>query len=318
MARSNFYLGFDGGGTKTECLILDDEGRIIAQGNSGPSNALRVGFEKTFVSLAEAGDQALSIARLDSERISGVCAGLAGAGRPRVVKRIMAYLVEKFPVADVHVTTDVDVALEAAVGAAPGVVLIAGTGSMAYGRNAASQVARAGGVGPKIGDEGSAYDIGRRAVAAVARARDGLAPVTILADLIPEALECPTWDMLVEQASEQPDLVFPRLYPVVVEAAEAEDDPAREILFKAALALGQIGVSVIRRLDLEKSEFPLIKAGGVFGHSRLLDTAVDALLASAAPRARIDHLKTAPAIGAARMAIRLMTSASKAAHGAHR
>ncbi len=98
--------------------------------------------------------------------------------------RTLAFLSQEFLNAVSQVTTDYEIALEAAVGAGPGVVLIAGTGSAAYGRNAAGEMARAGGYGPWVGDEGSAFEIGRRAVAAVARTRDQAAPMTLLTDMI--------------------------------------------------------------------------------------------------------------------------------------
>ncbi|MBI1750396.1 MAG: hypothetical protein HY234_16060 [Acidobacteria bacterium] len=302
------YLGFDGGGTKTECALLDASGKLLARGLGGPSNAARAGFEKALAGLNEAANGALTAAGIDARQVRAVCAGLAGAGRPRVVKRMMVYLVEAFPEADVHVTTDFDVALEAAVGEAPGVVLIAGTGSSAYGRNASGRTVRAGGLGPWIGDEGSAFDIGRRAVAAVAQARDGLEPVTLLADLIPNALQCPTWESLAERIAGAPDEVFPRIFPLVLEAAEADDAPARDILLRAAFSLSRIAGSVIRRLGLSGEEFVLAKSGGVFGHSEMLESALDALLKSIAPRARICHLSEQPALGAARMAMRLFSA----------
>jgi N-acetylglucosamine kinase-like BadF-type ATPase len=312
----NYYIGFDGGGTKTECALLDASGQLASRGLGGPSNPLRIGFDKAFAGLGEAANAALSAAGVDSRQVRAVCAGLAGAGRPRVVKRVMAFLVEAFSEADVHVTTDFDVALEAAVGDAPGVVLIAGTGSSAYGRNAESRTVRAGGMGPWIGDEGSAFDIGRRAVAAVARARDGLEPVTLLAELIPNSLQCPTWESLTERIAEAPDEVFPRIFPLVLEAADADDPPARDILLSAAFNLSRIAGSVIQRLGLSAEKFVLAKSGGVFGHSELLDSALDALLRSLAPRAQIGLLTELPALGAARMAIRLFSTASIAiAHG---
>lgn len=315
----SYFIGFDGGGTKTECVLLDAHGNVVSQAVSGPSNPLRAGFEKAFESLAAAADSVLTAGRIDAGQVSAVCAGMAGAGRGRVVKRVMGHLAQAFPRSDVSVTTDMEVALEAAVGQGAGVVLIAGTGSAAYGRSADGQTARAGGLGPWIGDEGSAYDIGRRAIVAMARARDMLGPVTLLADMVPSALECPTWDALMDNISRNPDEVFPRILPLVVEAAEADDDPAREILFSAALGIAALGAGVVRRLGLEKAEFVLAKSGGVFGHTRFFDEAVDALLASAAPRARIEQLKVAPAIGAARMAARLArASASQVAHAAKR
>jgi len=317
--RGSYYMGFDGGGTKTECVLLDARGAVLAQAVSGPSNPLRIGFDKAFVSLGAAADDVLSAVRMEAARVTAVCAGMAGAGRGRVVKRVMAYLAQVFPQSEVSVTTDMDVALEAAVGQGEGVVLIAGTGSAAFGRRADGQTARAGGLGPWIGDEGSAYDVGRRAVIAVARARDMLGPVTLLADIIPSALECPTWDALMDYVSRNPHEVFPRIFPLVVEAAEAEDDPAREILFGAALGLSALGASVVRRLGLQRAEFTLAKSGGVFGHSPFFDQAVNALLASAAPRARIQPLDVPPAVGAARMATRLArVAAPQIAHAGKR
>ena len=313
----SYYLGFDGGGTKTECALLDQAGHVLAQASAGPSNPVRIGLDQAFVALSEATDKVLGAARLEARQIQGVCAGLAGAGRSRVVKRMMAFLVDTFPEAGVHVTTDLEVALEAAVGPGHGVVLIAGTGSAAYGRNATGRTARAGGQGPWIGDEGSAFDIGRRAVAAVARVRDRLAPVTILADMIPAALDCPSWEALTERIARNSDEVFPRIFPLVVEAADAEDDAAREILFTAALALSRLASSVIRRLGLADKKFLLAKAGGVFGHSALLESALDALLVSAARRAQLEQLRVAPAVGAAQLAKRVFAATpNKVIHGA--
>ena len=136
---------------------------------------------------------------------------------------MMVYLAHEFPRAVAQVTTDYEIALEAAVGTGPGVVLLAGTGSVAFGRNATGETARAGGYGPWIGDEGSAFEIGRRAVAAVARTRDLDAPVTLLAEMIPAALDCPDWDELLMRIMKNPDEVFPKLLFTVAEAAKAED-----------------------------------------------------------------------------------------------
>ena len=175
-----YSIGIDGGGTKTDCVVLDADGSIIGEGHSGPANPLRSGYEAAFRSISEAAAEALKSARLHTGDVTSVCAGLAGAGRRNVVRRTMVFLAHEFPHAVAQVTTDYDVALETAAGSGPGVVLIAGTGSVAYGRNAAGETARSGGYGPWIGDEGSAFDIGRRAIAAVARTRDHDGPVTLL------------------------------------------------------------------------------------------------------------------------------------------
>jgi N-acetylglucosamine kinase-like BadF-type ATPase len=311
-----YFLGFDGGGTKTDCVLLDSKGAVIAEGHGGPANPLRSGYDGAFSSLREAAAGAIAVANIVPANIKGVCAGLAGAGRRSVVRRVRVFLSREFPFALTQVASDYEVALEAAVGAGPGVVLIAGTGSVAYGRNAAGETARAGGYGPWIGDEGSAFEIGRRAVSAVARSRDMVVPVTVLAEMISAALDCPDWDDLLLRIMKNPDDIFPKLFPVVAEAANAEDSAAKEIMFASAIGLGHQAMIVIRRLGMKDEQFPLVKCGGVFGHSQMLDALLDSVLASGALRAKLSRLEISPALGAARMAARLTDSPSQAAsHG---
>jgi N-acetylglucosamine kinase-like BadF-type ATPase len=303
--RMNIALGFDGGGTKTECVVLDAEGNMVGRGVAGASNPLRVGMEAAFTELAQAAAEALAGARLKPQQIDAVCAGLAGAGRRSVIRSAIVFLAHEFPDALTHVTTDCEVALEAAVGSGTGVVIIAGTGSVSLGRKANGEMARAGGFGRTIGDDGSAYEIGRRAVACVARSRDQDAPLTTLNDIILSTLNCLGWDDLAERIAKDPDGVFPRLFPAVAAAAGMEDNVAREILYAAALDLSTMALTVIRRLGMLETEFPLVKCGGVFGASRLLDEMFYAIIASAASQARISRLEIPAVVGAARLAARL-------------
>src|SRR5260221_12225143 len=111
-----FSLGFDGGGTKTECVVLDAGGNIIGEGHSGPSNPLRCGFDTAFRSLREAADEALKGASLHKHSGSSVCAGLAGAGRRNVVRKLLVFLAPEFSNALVPVITDYEIGLEAAGG----------------------------------------------------------------------------------------------------------------------------------------------------------------------------------------------------------
>jgi N-acetylglucosamine kinase-like BadF-type ATPase len=313
----SYSIGFDGGGTKTDCVILDSTGSPAGEGHSGPSNPLRSGYDQAFRSMSEAAAEALKRAGIRTEDISAVCAGLAGAGRRNVVRRVTVFLAREFPHATTYVTTDHEIALEAAVGAGPGVVLISGTGSAAYGRNLGGETARSGGYGPWIGDEGSAFEIGRRAVAAVARARELDSPPTLLTEMIPAALKCADWDELLDRAMSNPDDVFPALFPVVAAVANSEDSAAKEILFTSAIGLGSLAMSVVRRLKMKDQEFPLVKCGGVFGRSRMLDSLLDSVLASGALRAKISRLEISAAMGAARIAARLAESPVKQAssHG---
>src|ERR1700730_6244367 len=313
----DYSIGFDGGGTKTECVVLDSSGKIIGEGRGGPSNPLRCGFDAAFGSLRQAATEALNTAGLHTSSITGVCAGLAGAGRKNVVRRVLVFLAQEFSQAVAQVTTDFEIALETAVGSGPGVVLIAGTGSAAYGRNAAGETARAGGYGPWVGDEGSAFEIGRRAVAAVARTRDQSGPITLLTDMVPAALDCPDWDELTQRIMKNPDEIFPSLFSVVAEAADAEDSAAKEILFTSAIGVGNLAMIVVRRLEMMGQQFPVVKCGGVFGHCRMLDTKFDSVVAGGALRAKVSRIEISPAVGAARTAARLAASPASASthHG---
>jgi N-acetylglucosamine kinase-like BadF-type ATPase len=299
-----YYLGFDGGGTKTQAAILDATGLVVGEGAAGPSNPLRTGYDAAFASLRQAGASALKAASLDANRLRAVCAALAGAGRPGVATEVKKFLDSAFPNAETCVITDFEAALEAGVGAGPGVVLIAGTGSAAFGRNSAGEVARAGGYGPWIGDAGSAFEIGRRAVAAAAQARDrGEADESFLGQIL-VSLCCATWDELIERVAADADQVFPSLFPAVVEAAASGDSAAQHLLEDAAASLVDLAEAVIERLHLRDQRFALAKSGGVFGRNRVLDDAVDAQLTRFAPGAKIEPLVTPPAVGAAQIARR--------------
>lgn len=302
MAEQYYFLGFDGGGTKTDGALVDGEGRILSEARAGPSNPTRIGFSKACASLGEAAQHTLVAGGVAPDLIRGVCAGLAGAARPQAARRMAKFLERAFPQAEVRVTTDLEIALEAAVGSGEGIVLVAGTGSAAFGRNHAGITARAGGEGPKKGDAGSAFDIGRRAFEAALRAHSRQGPPTLLGDSILGALACRDWDVLIQLGAENPDALFPGLFPMLVEVAEAGDSPAREILAAAAVALAGLVKSVSESLGLTGKEVAIAKSGGAFGQSALLDDAVDARVKELLPRARIQPLRIAPSLAAAQMA----------------
>ena len=308
------FLGFDAGGTKTNCVVLDASGQTLAEATGGPANPLRAGFAKASFALEDTALRALGEARQETENVRAVCAGVAGAGRPRIARRLASFLSHAFPQASVRVITDIEIALEAAISHKSvdsltneaGIVIVAGTGSAACGRNSAGKTARAGGWGPWIGDPGSAYDIGRRAVEAALHARDHLGPSTTLGEKILRTEEASAktqnWDMLLERIAKHPDAVFPKLFPVVVEAAAAGDVVAQQILARAAKSLASLAKAVIDSLGLNGQSFILAKSGGVFGHSAHLDAALDRELSRIAPTARIAPPRISPARAAAELA----------------
>src|ERR1700722_19718501 len=155
-AKPAYYLGFDGGGTKTDCFLVDAAGTVLQRATAGPSNPLRAGYAKAWFTLSDAGDFVLERQRLKADDIRGICAGIGGAGRDTVARRIATFLERAFPEAGVQVTADLAITLDAPSvdSKSEGVILVVGTGSAAFRRTANGNSARAGGRGPWFSDEG--------------------------------------------------------------------------------------------------------------------------------------------------------------------
>src|SRR5205823_14502155 len=256
-----YVLGFDGGGTKTECVLMDEAGAILARSRSGASNVVNVGAEAAAAALAEAGLEALrSVARPPSD-VACILVGLSGAGEPRARWDVQEKLKPSFPNATILVTSDLILTL-GATGKIPSVVVIAGTGSAVLGRTAPLKLARAGGFGPIIGDPGSANDIGRKTVARCFQKflNNEQFPLT---DEILHTFDC-TWTHFVDLVREQPTVIFPKIFPIVAKASEAGDASARSILITAAKDLLQQVFEVLSQLQLQNTSFFLAKTGGVF------------------------------------------------------
>jgi N-acetylglucosamine kinase-like BadF-type ATPase len=303
-SKHQYFLGLDGGGTKTDCVLVDASGKTLARSTAGPSNPIRAGYAKAWFTLSDAADVVLEHQHIKAGDIHGIYAGIGGAGREVVAKRIANFLENAFPEAAVTVTTDLAITLQAAVGDGEGLVLIIGTGSAAYGRDHRGETARAGGRGPWFSDEGSAFDIGRRALAAVVRAEENRGPGTALSDRVLKWLGCSEWNRVLDWVVKNPDDVFPRVFPLVAELGDKGDPVCEAILTNAAESLTELAASVLSRLKLNDREIPIAKAGGTVGRSKFLDSAVDEGLNRVAPRARLIPLAMKPAEAAAQLAIR--------------
>ncbi len=270
-----YYLGIDGGGTKTRCL-LGDETRPLATATTGGSNIVRLGETQAREALHTAIHQACSAARILPDQIRAISIGVAGASIPEVAAKIRGILTELMPqisLNNIEVVGDNVIAMEAAFGAGPGVIAIAGTGSLVYGRDAAGRTARAGGWGFAVSDEGSGHWIGRHAISAILHARDeGLE--TALAAMVLQAWKLATIDDLVQQANSTPPPDFPRLFPIVLHAAEQGDSIAGELLADAGAKLANLATAVVRRLAPHPSTertatgvLPVAMTGSVFRQS---------------------------------------------------
>jgi N-acetylglucosamine kinase-like BadF-type ATPase len=297
-----FVIGIDAGGTKTVCYLADGEGRLMGESRGGGGNLQAIGelgLEKELHTLMETAIGVRSIVP------AAICLGIAGVDRrdeEAVVEAIMRRIGFK---ARVVVTNDALVALVAGAGHEPGVVIVAGTGSIAYGRNAGGYAARAGGWGYVLGDEGSGYWIGRLALRAVVREADGRGPATRLTARILEHFQVTRPGELVHEVYAR------RLRPSAiaalarhVQAARDDGDPvASGILEQGARELVAGAASVVRRLDMADEPFVFVLAGGTFLAVPWLVATVSERLTALAAAARVQILDREPAWGAVLLAL---------------
>ena len=304
-----YYLGIDGGGTKTACAV-GDESRLLATAIAGPSNIVRVGESETRESLEQAVRQACAAAGITPAEVVRTCIGGSGAAHPELAAKVRQILAAILPT-PIDVVGDMQIALEAAFDTGPGVIVIAGTGSIAYGRDPQGNTLRAGGWGFAIGDEGSAHWIGRAAVSAVLRAADrnaeapenSTAPDPTLAAALLKAWNVASLPDLARAANAIPPPNFAALFPAV---AASRDDLAMQVLTRAGGELAQVAAIVSRRLFPvgEIKTVPVAMIGGVFGHAPLVRQVFCNELRRLDPRVEINPQVVEPVEGALRLARR--------------
>lgn len=300
------WLGVDGGGTNTRAVLIDRAGEVRGEGRAEAANFHRVGLQTAANNIARAVERATSDAGVEPGAIVAGCLGLAGVGNIKHRRQMHAALKHALQIPHVMIETDARVAWAGATDMAPGVVIIAGTGSIAYGVNSYGDSARAGGWGPTMGDEGSGHYIGRRALEAVVSAWDHRAPPTSMTESV-----CRHFG--VESPPELPAVIYeapPRvmreiaqLSRIVVTAAAEGDAVARAILTDAAVELARAAVAVIERLKMQGETFRIAYVGGVFEAGELIVTPLREAIGLVAPHAFIAPPLYPPVIGAAKLAL---------------
>lgn len=293
-------LGIDAGGTKTRALLADESGRVVGRGKGGGANLKTHGeleVEKVLHRVIEEAE-AEAGAKPDA-----VALGIAGADRPEDHNVLRSILRRMGFRQRVLVTNDARIAFVAGSPSRVGLALICGTGSIAWGQNAGGEIARAGGWGWHVGDEGSGFWIGVRAVRAALRASDGRGPSTALIGPLLEHFEIIGVEDFVRvmYGGDFPRHRIALFAPRVAEAAAQGDLSAREILEAAAAELAGAAGSVIRRLGLPERPYDVVLSGGTFAAVPSLAEAVTSLLQ--APGASVRLLEDEPAAGAVRLAL---------------
>lgn len=312
---TGYVLGIDGGQSATLAVVCDLEGRMLGVGRAGPANHVWEpgGRERARRAVIESTARALRAARLGAVRFEAAFLGITGA--TEYTRRALRGCVRA---ERLRLENDKVNALACVTEGGPGVVVIAGTGTIAYGENEKGQAADASGWGYLIGDEGGGFWIAKQGLAAACRAYDGRGRATALVREIPRAVGVgDLWEvheLIYSGRLPRPDLA--KLAAVVAETAERGDRAARQILREAGRELGLAGGVVARKLGLHRRAVTVGMVGGVFEGSALVRRSFAREVRRHAPDSRVVRARYEPVIGSVILALKMagvaLTAATRA------
>jgi len=295
----SYYLGIDAGGSQTTCAIGD--GRVaLGRSNGAACKLSKVGDERARDVLRALVQECCKTAGMKTSDIEHTCLGVAGISGQKVIESMRSILSDVVS-GEIKVVGDMVIALEAAFAGEPGVVVIAGTGSIAFGRNQRGDTARAGGWGPMISDEGSGEWIGRQAIAQAMRSYDEGASTRLIAEVL-EIWRVATRDEIAARANASPPPDFAQLFPAVLQSASDHDSLAKEILTGAGMELARLARIVLRKLWLGPAVVNVRVSGGVISNSQLIRDAFQNTLRSERPDVIVSFEPVDPVLGALAMA----------------
>ena len=297
-----YYLGVDGGQSSTTALIADETGRVIGCGKGGPCNHVSAaeGRAKFFAAVGGCVSGACSSARLDPAAVTfaSVCLGFSGGAEDKDVYTRELIRSERY-----KITHDAEIALSGAVAAGPGIIAIAGTGSMTFGRNSQGKTARAGGWGYIYGDEGGAFDLTRRALRAALEQEEGWGPRTQLLPFLLNASRTKTANELLHRFYAGVERSIIASYaPLVTAAALGGDAVARSIIDEAAAGLARYVRGIHKQLFGNHERVRVAYIGGVFQSEPLRTSFIDGVQKSF--NAEVGPPEFGPAAGALLEALR--------------
>jgi glucosamine kinase len=288
--------------------VLADANGVVLARTEGPGTALSIGQESASADIIKALiTDVMHIAERSETRPAVCVVGVAGAGQERAAQALWSALASRRIADDVSVQADATIAMDDAFGEGAGILLISGTGSVAFARAPNGNVERCGGWGPSIGDEGSATWLGRRALSVVSAAHDGREPETALTGAVLTALEFESIDDLVPWASEASNAAIAALAPVVCQVASGGDLRANALV---SLAVEELVVHVrtlAKRCFVdERASFAVALAGGLLSRGSLVRKRLEQRLKSAVPGSAVRSDEVDAARGAVRRARRLL------------
>ncbi len=305
----DYVLGFDGGGTKTDVIAIDLQGKELFAASGQASNPKSEVFEVALDHLIQLLERFYEDRRFAPDRCRGVCLGIAGMyeaeEKQKAAERINEFFREWAHCPPVQFTNDAEIALMAALGQTYGIVVIAGTGSIVYGVTPDGQSFRVGGWGHLLGDKGSGYDIGLHALQAVMESYDGVSPPTRMKELVltkhrwhsPEALRSYVYQAHITKQH------IAEFAKICIEAAAEGDNAARRILTRSAEDLAK-QTATLRSRHPWFAASSVAASGSVFHYSALFFSTFKDRLNSGGERIAIFRSDRKPVYGAAMLALR--------------
>jgi len=307
-----FVLGIDGGGTKTLAILADFQGKVIAKASGGISNVQIAGAEAAAAEILKLVKECCSAAGCTPGQIRATVVGLAGAGRRpdqrRTLRAFRALAAKKgFRLRNIIVESDGRIAVEGALRGKPGIVIVAGTGSVGFAKDAEGNIHRVGGWGRAIGDEGSGFVVGREALRAISKHLDGRGEPTLLTALAGKTFRLSDPVKIVSRVY-QDQFDVSALAPLVLRAAERGDRVARKILDRQSRELldhVKVLVKKVRgpREDRGGKKIRIALLGGMLQYSNYLSRTLKKKIKSKFPETQIQTASESPAYGAVLMAL---------------
>ncbi|MDQ6419318.1 BadF/BadG/BcrA/BcrD ATPase family protein [Paenibacillus sp. LHD-117] len=297
-----YYLGVDGGGSKTLAIVSDGMGRILGRGRSGCGNH-QVGAALADRNIRKAAEDALAEAGIGKEEINFALFGLAGADREADF-RILRPMIASMGFAKTDIVCDTVIGMRAGTKQSDGVVLICGSGTNCYGMNSRGDELQVGGFGYAYGDFGGGNELAVEVFRSVIRSWEGREAETALTQLTLEALGYPDVERMFHGTLDECGRPPHTLAKLLFEASPT-DAVAREILQRQGTELGKAASAVIRKLGMEEDAFDVVLAGSVLsrGKGDFVVPFVEREVKAAAPRARMRVLELEPAAGALLLAM---------------
>ena len=296
----NYIIAFDCGATKTECALADIDGNILYTSTGSAGNYLVTGTDEASRTILSLLNDCIKKINVEYSEIENIIIGAAGAGRKEDADKLERSLRQVFSkdginIKSIKVIGDTEIALKGAFPNEAGCILIAGTGSIIYGKDERGNIYRAGGFGRLLGDEGSGFSIGRKGLQAAAKYFDGRGDETLIVRLIQEKYSINSADELITQVYKE-NLDIASIAEVVINAAENEDQIGYNILLEESEELIHHVNTMMEKMDTENLNISF--AGSLISKNNIYSDMLRDKIKSSLPSVKIVAPKHSPIEGA--------------------